>query len=45
MLAIIPHRYKLFERIFHKSISKSLAFHTHIPLLALPEVQKTSYIA
>lgn len=37
MVAVIPHHYKLMERLFHRSISKKLAFHTRIPLLALPD--------
>lgn len=41
MVAIIPHRYSLMERLFHKSISKKMAFHTHIPLLALPDNHKS----
>lgn len=40
VIAIIPHRYSLLERLFHKSISKKLAFHTHVPLLALPDDHK-----
>jgi len=41
MVAIIPHHYSLMERLFHKSISKKMAFHTHIPLLALPDNHKS----
>lgn len=41
MVAIIPHRYNLIERLFHKSVSKKMAFHTHVPLLALPDKHKT----
>ena len=41
MVAIIPHRYNLMERLFHKSISKKMAFHTHVPLLALPDNHKS----
>ena len=41
MVAIIPHRYSLMDRLFHKSISKKMAFHTHVPLLALPDNQKS----
>jgi nucleotide-binding universal stress UspA family protein len=40
MLAIIPHRYNFFERIFHASVSKKMAFHTDVPLLALPDNHK-----
>jgi len=40
MIAIIPHRYNLMDRLFHKSISKKMAFHTRVPLLALPDNHK-----
>ncbi len=40
MVAMIPHRYKLLDRLFHKSISKKMAFHTNVPLLALPDLEK-----
>jgi len=40
MIAIIPHRYSLLERLFHISASKKMAFHTHVPLLALPDNHK-----
>lgn len=40
MVTVIPHRYNAIERIFHKSISKKMAFHTQVPLLALPENHK-----
>lgn len=42
MIAMIPHRYSLFERLFHTSISKKMAFHTHVPLLALPDNHTTA---
>ncbi len=41
MLAVIPHRHNLLERLFHKSISKTIAFHTDIPLFALPDNHKS----
>jgi nucleotide-binding universal stress UspA family protein len=41
MLAIIPHRYNFFERVFHNSVSKKMAFHTNVPLLALPDNHKS----
>lgn len=37
MVAVIPHHYKLIEGLFHQRISKKLAFHTHVPMLVLPE--------
>jgi nucleotide-binding universal stress UspA family protein len=40
LLAIVPRQHKLIERLFHKSISKSMAIHTHVPMLALPLKQK-----
>lgn len=36
MITIIPRRYSLLERLFRKSVSKKMAFHSHIPMLALP---------
>ncbi|HEY0031026.1 MAG TPA: universal stress protein [Bacteroidia bacterium] len=41
MVIVIPHHYNLVEGLFHKSISKKMAFHTHVPLLALPDNHKT----
>ncbi|HXC05658.1 MAG TPA: universal stress protein, partial [Bacteroidia bacterium] len=35
MLVMIPRKHSLLERIFHSSVSKRMAFHTHIPILAL----------
>ncbi len=37
LLAIIPHNYNWIEGLFHKRSSKKLAFHTNVPLLALPD--------
>jgi nucleotide-binding universal stress UspA family protein len=37
MLALSVHKPDLLERIFHTSVSKALAFHSTLPLLALPE--------
>lgn len=37
MVAIIPHHYSLMDRLFHRSISKKMAFHTNVPLIALPD--------
>lgn len=42
MVVTIPHIYSLVERLFHKSISKKMAFHIHVPLLALPDTRKTT---
>jgi nucleotide-binding universal stress UspA family protein len=41
IVAVVPHRYGLIEGLFHKSISKRLAFHTNVPLLALPDNHKS----
>jgi nucleotide-binding universal stress UspA family protein len=38
LLAIVPHRYNWIEGLFHRRNSKKIAFHTDIPLLALPEI-------
>jgi len=34
-IAMIPHKHNLFDRIFHESNTKRMAFHTHIPLLSV----------
>ena len=38
MLVMIPHKHEWLERMFIKSETKDMMFHTHIPLLVLPEV-------
>lgn len=42
MVVVIPHKHNLLERLFHKSISKAIAFHTHVPMLALPDKHKNT---
>jgi len=37
LVAVIPHEHSLTERIFNRSVTKDLIFHTHVPLLILPE--------
>lgn len=37
LVAMIPHKHSLFNRLFQKSTTQELAFHTNIPLLAIPE--------
>ena len=37
MLAMIPHKHDLLERFFTESITRKMLFHTHIPLLVLPQ--------
>ena len=35
MVVMIPHRYTLFEYIFHTPETKKMAFHSNVPLVAL----------
>jgi nucleotide-binding universal stress UspA family protein len=35
MIAMVTHKINFFERIFHRSITKKVTFHTEIPLLAM----------
>lgn len=44
MIAVIPHHYNLMERLFHKSMSKKMAFHTRLPMLALPDNRKRAAV-
>lgn len=37
LLIMVRRDYNLFERIFHKSVSRTLAMHTKTPLLVIPE--------
>ncbi|MBU3713806.1 MAG: universal stress protein [Ferruginibacter sp.] len=39
LLAVIPHRHNILERLFSASMTKKFIFHTHIPLLVLPEIK------
>jgi nucleotide-binding universal stress UspA family protein len=41
ILVMIPHKHDFFERIFVKSDTKDMLFHTQVPLLLLPEVPDT----
>jgi nucleotide-binding universal stress UspA family protein len=36
MIVILPHKHTLWDSVFHESNTKKLAFHTTIPILALP---------
>lgn len=36
-LAMIPHKRSILSELFHKSNTKKMAFHTHIPLLSIHE--------
>jgi nucleotide-binding universal stress UspA family protein len=42
MVAVVPHHHTFVERLFHRSFSKKMAFHTHVPLLVLPDNDKVS---
>lgn len=37
LLVIVPHHHNLFQQLFIKSETQQQVFHTHIPLLVLPE--------
>jgi len=39
LLAMIPHHHNIMERLLFHSETKQLIFHTHVPLLVLPEVK------
>ncbi len=39
LLTIIPHYHSFFERLFSKSETRQLLFHSHIPLLLLPDIK------
>lgn len=40
MVVLVPHRPGFWESLIHSSVTHKLARHTHVPLLALPEVFK-----
>jgi nucleotide-binding universal stress UspA family protein len=37
LIVMIPHKHNFLERLFKESHTKKIAFHTHIPLLTLPD--------
>ncbi|MES2591789.1 MAG: universal stress protein [Bacteroidota bacterium] len=37
LLIMIPKKHTFFSQLFHKSSTKKMAFHTHVPLLAIHE--------
>jgi nucleotide-binding universal stress UspA family protein len=37
LLVMVPHRHSLLHRLFSKSITQHMAFHSHVPILALHE--------
>ncbi len=39
LLALIPHRHNLLKRLFLMSTTKQMIFHSHIPLMILPETK------
>lgn len=38
ILAVLSRKHNIIERVFHKSITNAMAFHTKVPLLALQEL-------
>lgn len=42
LIVMIPHKHSIWYRLTHEGKSKKMAFHTHIPLLTLPEFVKES---
>lgn len=38
MLVMIPHKHEWLERLFRKSETENMIFHTQVPLLVLPEI-------
>ena len=36
LIALIPQKHSFFERLFSEPSSKKMAFHTHVPLLTIP---------
>jgi len=39
LLTIIPHYHSFFESLFSKSETRQMVFHTHIPMLLLPDIK------
>jgi len=37
LLVMIPHKHNFLSNLFHKSNTKKMAFHTHVPLLSINE--------
>ncbi|HEY0175113.1 MAG TPA: universal stress protein, partial [Pedobacter sp.] len=37
LLIAVPKEYNFLERIFHRSLTKNLAYRTHLPLLVFKE--------
>lgn len=36
MLAVVPHKHDFIDKLFNRSVTKDMIFHTHVPLLVLP---------
>ena len=45
MLVMMPHKHEWLERLFRKSETKDMIFHTHIPLLVLPGIDSESQVS
>lgn len=43
MVVMIPHQHDWIERLFRKSQTKEMIFHTKIPVLILPEISSGSF--
>lgn len=44
LMAIIPHKHDAFERFITESVTKKMLFHTHIPMLILPQRKKSDMV-
>ncbi len=42
LLVMITHRRNFLNSLFHRSLTKKMSYHSNIPLLALPAIQKTA---
>lgn len=39
LIAMIPHKHSLFEQLFRASNTKKMLFHTHVPVMTLPDTK------
>ena len=37
LMAVIPHKHSFLERLIIESTTNKLIFHTHVPLLVMPQ--------
>ncbi|MEO6290245.1 MAG: hypothetical protein ABIO76_10005, partial [Ginsengibacter sp.] len=44
MLAMVPHKHEWIEKLFKKSETKEMIFHTEVPLLILPESHNNIHV-